>query len=206
MYLATTKVFVLGGGGFSKEVQWLIDETPHFEFEEFVDKGQELKFHALLRKYPNEIFYAAMGVGTPEVIVKILNTFIQYKNLQWPTIIHPSVLGDFPNITFGAGCIVCAGNVMTTDISIGEFNVLNLNSTLGHDLRTGAFCVINPNSSTSANVTLEGQNLVGVGSTLLANTTMHTGAVLGAGAVLTKDIPAGEVWAGVPAKRFGDWD
>ncbi len=206
MEIRNVPVYIMGAGGFSKEVAWLIDETPHFEFEEFVDKGQELGFHTLLRKFPNEIFYAAMGVGTPEVIATIVETFIQYKNLKWPTIIHPSVLGDFPNISFGAGCIVCAGNIMTTDITIGDFNVLNLNSTLGHDLRTGAFCVINPNCSTSANVTLEGANLVGVGSTLLANTTMHTGAVLGAGALLTKDIPAGEVWAGVPAKRFGDWD
>ncbi len=203
-YPSTTRVFVLGSGGFSKEVQWLIDETPHFQFEDFVDKGQEAGLHITLRRYPTEIFYAAMGVGTPEVIATIAQNFRQYRNLKWPTIIHPSVIGDFPNITFGEGCIVCAGNIMTTDITIGDFNVLNLNSTLGHDLHTGAFCVINPNCSTSANVTLEGGNLVGVGSSLLADVTLHTGAILGAGAVLTKDIPAGETWAGVPAKRFGD--
>ena len=60
--------------------------------------------------------------------------------------------------------------------------------------------MINPNCSTSANVTLIGENLVGVGATILASRTLGKGAILGAGALLTKDIPDGEVWAGVPAK------
>ena len=202
MYSATVKVFVFGAGGFSKEVQWLIDETPHFEFEDFVDQEHEPNFHAILQRYPNEIFFAAMGVGTPEILKKISTAFINYKNLQWPNIIHPSVLGDFPNIKMGPGTLICAGNVLTTDINLGYFNIINLGSTLGHDLNTGDYCVINPNCSTSANVKLVGDNLIGVGSSLLANTTVGKGAVLGAGAVLTKDVPAGEVWAGVPAEKL----
>ncbi len=204
MYPATANVFVFGSGGFSKEVQWLIDETPHFDFVEFISENRENVFHQILQTHPGEIFYAAMGVGTPEVLKKISIAFINYKNLQWPNIIHPSVIGDFANINMGPGTLICAGNVMTTAIRLGAFNIINLGSTIGHDLDTGDYCVINPNCSTSANVTLEGQNLVGVGSSLLAQTGMGLGATLGAGAVLTKIIPRGEIWAGVPAKRLSE--
>jgi acetyltransferase-like isoleucine patch superfamily enzyme len=31
-----------------------------------------------------------------------------------------------------------------------------------------------------------------------------TGARIGSGAVVTKDVPPGEVWAGVPAKKMRD--
>jgi acetyltransferase-like isoleucine patch superfamily enzyme len=44
--------------------------------------------------------------------------------------------------------------------------------------------------------------LLGAHSTLLGPITVGDGAIIGAGAVVTKSVPAGEVWAGVPAKRI----
>jgi sugar O-acyltransferase (sialic acid O-acetyltransferase NeuD family) len=195
-------IYVLGAGGFSKEVAWLIRETGN-HVAGFVDQDQEDDFHRMLEASPDKTYYAAIGVGSPETIRKIVRSFSLRLNLEWPNLVHPSCIGDWERISFLKGCIVCAGNIFTTDILIGAFNVINLNSTLGHDLSTGDFCVINPNCSTSANVTLQGSNLIGVGSTILAGCSVGFEATLGAGAVLTKDIPDGETWAGVPAKRLG---
>ena len=194
------KVFIFGAGGFSKEVKWLVEEIPGYDFISFIDEDDEYDFHQLLRDNLSQHFYSVIGIGIPKIRKRVYTNFSDHDNLHWPTLIHPVVIGDFPNIKFGKGCIICAGNVFTTDIKIGDFNIFNLNSTLGHDLHTGDYCVINPNCSTSANVTLTGENLVGVGSTILASRTLGKGAILGAGALLTKDIPDGEVWAGVPAK------
>ena len=41
---------------------------------------------------------------------------------------------------------------------------------------------------------------IGAGSTLLAGVTIGENAMIGAGSVVTKDIPAGELWLGNPAK------
>lgn len=41
---------------------------------------------------------------------------------------------------------------------------------------------------------------IGTGAVILQNVSIGDGAVVAAGAVVTKDIPAGEVWGGVPAK------
>lgn len=43
---------------------------------------------------------------------------------------------------------------------------------------------------------------IGAGSTLLPGITIGEGAMIGAGAVVTKDIPAGEVWVGNPAQKM----
>lgn len=43
---------------------------------------------------------------------------------------------------------------------------------------------------------------IGAGSTLLPGITIGEGAMVGAGSVVTKDVPAGEVWAGNPAQKI----
>ncbi len=45
---------------------------------------------------------------------------------------------------------------------------------------------------------------IGTGAIVLQGVTIGDGAVVAAGAVVTKDIPANEVWGGVPAKKIKD--
>lgn len=43
---------------------------------------------------------------------------------------------------------------------------------------------------------------IGAGATILPGLTIGEGAMIGAGAVVTKDVPAGEIWVGNPARFF----
>lgn len=194
------EVWVFGAGGFSKEVRWVIEEDPHYDFAGFINIDEETSFIKELDENSDKLYHAVIGIGTPKTIKRVATKFSKYENLDWPTVVHPSALGYWNGITFGKGCIVCAGNVFTTDINIGNHNIINLSSTLGHDLNTGDYCIINPNCSTSARVTLEDEVLIGVGTLLLADVVIGKGAIVGAGAVVTKNIDAGTVVVGVPAR------
>ena len=44
---------------------------------------------------------------------------------------------------------------------------------------------------------------IGANSTILSGITIGENAMIGAGSVVTKDVPAGELWFGNPAKRQG---
>ena len=43
---------------------------------------------------------------------------------------------------------------------------------------------------------------IGSGSTILCGLTIGAGAIVGAGSVVTRSVPAGETWAGNPARRL----
>ena len=43
---------------------------------------------------------------------------------------------------------------------------------------------------------------IGAGVTVVCGVTIGQNALVGSGAVVTKNIPAGETWAGVPARRL----
>jgi UDP-2-acetamido-3-amino-2,3-dideoxy-glucuronate N-acetyltransferase len=43
---------------------------------------------------------------------------------------------------------------------------------------------------------------IGAGAVILPGVTIGEGAMIGAGSVVTRDVPAGETWAGNPARRL----
>jgi len=54
-----------------------------------------------------------------------------------------------------------------------------------------------------ADVTIGKNVWIGCHVTILPNVKIGDNAIIGAGAVVTKDVPDGEMWAGVPARRLG---
>ena len=67
-----------------------------------------------------------------------------------------------------------------------------------HNINSPAF------SNSFDSVTIGDYVFIGPRSIILPGITIHDGAVIAAGAVVTKDVPANEVWGGVPAKKIGD--
>jgi acetyltransferase-like isoleucine patch superfamily enzyme len=51
---------------------------------------------------------------------------------------------------------------------------------------------------------VEADAWVGCGATLMAGVRIGRGAIVAAGAVVTKDVPAYEIYGGVPAHKIGD--
>ena len=43
---------------------------------------------------------------------------------------------------------------------------------------------------------------IGVNSIVMPGVSIGDRSVIGAGSIVTKDVPAGEVWAGIPARRL----
>ncbi|WP_109505931.1 acetyltransferase [Nocardioides speluncae] len=113
--------------------------------------------------------------------------------------VHPDV--DIPpGCSVGAGSILLAGVVLTANVRMGNHVVVMPNVSLTHDDMVADFATI------CAGVALGGGVHVGSGAYLGMNSSVREGlsighdAVLGMGSVLLTELPAGQTWAGVPAR------
>ncbi len=101
------------------------------------------------------------------------------------------------NVSIGGNCLV------QTNLMIGANSLISSNvSFIGndHDLGLNADSAYHSGRNRPSNIVLEGNNFVGFGSTLLGSIHIGEGAIIGAGSFVNKDVAAGTVVAGVPAK------
>jgi len=71
---------------------------------------------------------------------------------------------------------------------------------VGHDAQIGNGCELAPGSRVGGFAVLEHRVKLGMNAVVLPKVTIGEGARIGAGAVVTKDVPPGETWVGVPAR------
>mgnify|MGYP000987997560 CR=1 FL=1 len=85
---------------------------------------------------------------------------------------------------------------------IGPRTLLMTKAHVGHDTQIGADCDIAPNASIGGCVTIGDRVKIGMNACVRPHVTIGDGARIGMGAAVVCDIPAGETWAGVPARRI----
>lgn len=205
-------IIILGAGGLAREVAFLIDDInrqkPVWKIVGFADAdrsliGTRIGEHEVICTDEDLIsmnIAAAVGIGNPRVLAKIGERFQNQSNVVFPNLVHPTVIWDRDRITLGQGNIICAGNILTTDITIGSFNYFNLNCTYGHDIKIADHCVFNPGINLSGGVEIGSRCLIGTGATILQYLKIGDEVTVGAGSVVTKDVPSGTTVVGIPAK------
>ncbi|MHB8799688.1 MAG: NeuD/PglB/VioB family sugar acetyltransferase [Thermoanaerobaculia bacterium] len=212
---ARRKLLIFGAGGQAREIAFLVKnarlgpEEEAWDVEGFIESDAALRGKSVgafqivacdadvPALEPNTHF--AIGVGFPAIARRIAMTR-GVPGGNWPNLVHANVTGDWGRIRLGRGNRICAGVSLTTDITFGDFDLINPHCTIGHDVVIGSYCVINPGASISGSVTIGDAVLVGTSATVLQGLTIGEGATVGAGAVVTKDVPPGVTVVGVPAK------
>ena len=206
-------IAIFGVGGFGREVLALIKDINKVEpiwnivgfFDDGFEKGEIFNGYPNLGKMEdlNEWetpLCLSLAIGSPMIKKKILNR-ITNPNVDYPTLIHPSVwIGDKEFVDIGQGCILCAGVMVTTNVQIRDFVILNLQCTVGHDTIINDHASFMPSVNISGEVTIGEGVYVGTGAKIINQLEIGEYTIIGAGAVVAQTLPAHCTAVGVPAK------
>jgi len=120
---------------------------------------------------------------------------------RWAMVVHP--MASVPHGScLGPGTLLLAGVVVTTSLRIGAHVVAMPNILITHDDKIGDGVTFAGGASLGGGVTIEECAYIGQGASVREMICIGACAVVGMGSVVLQDVPAGEVWAGVPAKRI----
>jgi sugar O-acyltransferase (sialic acid O-acetyltransferase NeuD family) len=209
-------IVIVGHGGLAREVAFLLGEinraTPTWNLLGYIASDPKsvsttvgrhivLGTDEWLLKSTKETA-VAIAIGQPSRLRALHERFRQNSKLSFPSLIHPSVSGDWERMTLDFGNIVLNNASFTTDIKLGSFNIINPGATIAHDCILGNYNLVNPGASLSGEVVLADEILVGTGARVLQRLRVCSRSVIGAGAVVTRSIEKPGVYIGVPAKEM----
>jgi sugar O-acyltransferase (sialic acid O-acetyltransferase NeuD family) len=120
---------------------------------------------------------------------------------RYATIIHPAAVVS-SSASVGPGSVLLACTVLTAAVRVGAHVAVMPHVTLTHDDVIEDFATLASRSAVGGGGRISRGAYIGAGAIIGEQRVVGELALVGMGAVVTKDVPAREVWAGVPARRM----
>lgn len=188
---------IIGKGGFAREVKSYIESSDTYGYN-------GTKKHRIFFFENEEILNATTG---PTTYLAIGNGIVRKKivggtKLLWYETLN---LGKvYGSCHIGTGSIICPGTILTTNIVVGFFVIINLNCTIGHDCIIDDYTTISPGANISGNVKIGKCCYIGTNAVIREKITICDDVVIGAGAVVVKDITEPGTYVGNPCKKLNN--
>jgi sugar O-acyltransferase (sialic acid O-acetyltransferase NeuD family) len=211
----TAPLFIIGAGGFGREVfsiiealassgslprpTGFIDDDPSVSDLERVEAlGSRVVGSVADLTRRTEPFSAVLAIGSGAARQAIAG-LLSHAPVTFPVLVHPdATLGR--GVRLAEGVVLAAGSRLSTNIQVGRHVHVDQNATVGHDCDLGDFSRLNPQACVSGAVRIGREALVGASATVLPGRDVGDGAIVGAGAVVTHTVPSTTTVKGVPAR------
>jgi sugar O-acyltransferase (sialic acid O-acetyltransferase NeuD family) len=205
-------IVLFGSGGHAKVVADIVEKEKLHKIVGLIDPNQV---------YGKDCFgYPVLGsdddlselINTHNIeggIISVGDNWVRYlisqnilkmiPDFHFVSTIHPSAqIAD--KVILKRGTVVMPGAVVNSGTKIGEFCIINTNSSIDHDNVFQDYSSIMPNAATGGGVIVGEFSALGMGANILQ--AVHIGAhtVIGAGSVLLENIGDYSVAIGSPAR------
>lgn len=142
------------------------------------------------------------GVYRPAIKQAVTAFFREHHDVStsdYGRSVHPAaVLASTARL--GRGCQVEPLAVLAPYAALEDFVTVNRKASVGHHTRVGAFSTLNPDANVAGHCTLGEGVTVGMGANIVDGIRIGDGAVVAAGSLVTRDVAAGALVMGVPAR------
>lgn len=209
-------IAIYGFGGYGREIASIIKSInivkPTWNIIGFFDDDQsklglENEYGKVLggidfvNSYDKELS-VVMAIASPNVLEKII-TNINNPNLSFPNIIAPTVFFfDKETFNIGYGNVICHHCRVSTDVTMGNFNLINGCCSFGHDVKLGNYNMMQPETRVSGETTIGNKNFLGVRCTILQGLKIGNETRIGAGSFIIRKTKDGQTYFGNPAKML----
>ena len=200
---------IWGCGGHAREVLHLCEQIGN-EVIGFLDERSEWKDKIVddvpvlgdlpdILSLQNQVKIFCAGVGDPFLKKRLVEKTKKFGFQFADTLVHPSVFISKRN-RLGIGSVICEGTIITTNVVIKNFVIINRGVNISHDDHIEDYVTVAPGVNIAGNVTIHEGAYIGIGTSIREKITIGSWAVIGGGAFVKEDIPGRTLYAGVPAK------
>ncbi|MGW7436407.1 NeuD/PglB/VioB family sugar acetyltransferase [Streptomyces sp. NPDC054849] len=120
---------------------------------------------------------------------------------RYATVVHPTAVVSGSSVV-GAGSVLLAHCVLTAAVRVGAHVAVMPHTVLTHDDEVGDFATLASGVRLGGGVRVERGAYVGAGALVRESVRIGAWSLTGMGSTVLADVPAGEVWAGSPARRL----
>lgn len=209
------RIGIFGASGMARETQDIAHDLGYSavfvvmnlqEIEDLKNGGQDAILESDIDRFSDMPY--VIGIGeclARRNIATRLKGKIRFCNL-----IHPSATfgrSQREHIGSKQGVIVCAGVRITSNISIGNFTIFNINATISHDCIISDYVTVSPQSCILGNVEIKTCAWIGAGAiinqgTKLSKRIIGENTTIGSGSVVLRDCDANSTYVGTPARKI----
>lgn len=209
------RLIIVGAGGFGREVYSWVQQTPNFLSENnissiaFVDNNSKalMEFtdfpHIVgdLESFqPTVTDFVICAIGNPFTRQKVVET-LRRKGASFLSFIHCSAIVGLGNF-IGDGVIICPNVVITTNVKLGNFVILNVASTVGHDAQLGDYVTLSAHCDITGGVQVGSYCQFGTSVRVIPGVKIGEDVKVGAGSVVIRNVESRTAVFGFPAKKI----
>ena len=144
-------------------------------------------------------YEVVVAIGEPSTRKKIIEKLP--KETNYTTLVHPTAI-IMDDCEIGAGSIITAGCIITTNIKIGKHSHLNLHTTIGHDCEIGNYFTTAPGTHISGECKIGNCVYFGTNSSIRQGITVCNETTIGMGGVVVKNLIKSGIYIGNPLKKL----